>query len=37
MDGVPESVFDKGPAERVGAILNFSTAAAREDVLTGLD
>jgi flagellar motor switch protein FliG len=37
LEDVPESVFDKGPAERVGAILNFSTAAAREDVLTGLD
>lgn len=37
MDSQPESVFDKGPVERVGAILNFSTAATRDDVLVGLD
>ena len=37
LDSLPASVFDTGPAERVGAILNFSTASARDDVLTGLD
>jgi len=31
------SAFDKAPAEMVGAILNFSTAATRDDMLTGLD
>ncbi|MGR3586539.1 MAG: flagellar motor switch protein FliG [Pseudooceanicola nanhaiensis] len=31
------SVFDKGPAEMVGAILNYSTANTRDDMLTGLD
>lgn len=31
------SAFDKGPVERVGAILNFSTAATRDDMLSGLD
>jgi flagellar motor switch protein FliG len=29
--------FSGGPVERVGAILNFSRAATRNDVLTGLD
>lgn len=37
LDSLPTSVFDQGPAERVGAILNYSTAAARDDVLSGLD
>lgn len=37
LDSLPGSVFDQGPAERVGAILNYSTAAARDDMLTGLD
>ena len=37
LDSLPASVFDQGPAERVGAILNFSTAAARDEVLSGLD
>ena len=37
IDAEPASVFDKGPVERVGAILNFSTAATRDDVLNGLD
>tara|TARA_R110000868_G_scaffold221493_6_gene473239 strand:- start:20483 stop:21613 length:1131 start_codon:yes stop_codon:yes gene_type:complete len=37
LDAVADSVFDKDPVERVGAILNFSTAATRDDVLTGLD
>jgi len=31
------SVFDRGPAEMVGAILNYSTANTRDDMLTGLD
>lgn len=30
-------VFDEGPVERVGAILNFSRAATRNAVLAGLD
>ncbi len=34
---VPETAFDSGPVERVGAILNFSPAATRDDVLVGLD
>ncbi|MEL7166786.1 MAG: FliG C-terminal domain-containing protein [Pseudomonadota bacterium] len=33
----PLRAFDEGPVERVGAILNSSRAATREDVLTGLD
>jgi len=33
----PETAFDDGPVERVGAILNYSPAATRDDVLTGLD
>ena len=37
LESLPTSVFDQGPAERVGAILNFSTAAARDDVLNGLE
>ncbi|QPM89959.1 flagellar motor switch protein FliG [Pseudooceanicola algae] len=37
LDSQPESAFDKGPVERVGAILNFSTASTRDDVLEGLD
>lgn len=37
LDNLPTSVFEQGPAERVGAILNFSTAAARDEVLTGLE
>ncbi len=34
---VPEVAFDSGPVERVGEILNYSPAATRDDVLTGLD
>ena len=34
---VPETAFDDGPVERVGAILNFSAATTRDDVLTGLE
>ncbi|MGI3171573.1 flagellar motor switch protein FliG [Pseudooceanicola sp. C21-150M6] len=37
LDSLPSSVFDKGPVERVGAILNSSTAATRDEVLTGLE
>ena len=37
LDALPTSVFDQGPAERIGAILNYSTASARDDVLSGLD
>ncbi|WP_297768221.1 FliG C-terminal domain-containing protein [uncultured Roseovarius sp.] len=34
---IPDSAFAEGAVERVGAILNFSPAATRDDVLTGLD
>ncbi len=34
---VPSGAFDDGPVERVGAILNFSPAATRDDVLQGLE
>lgn len=34
---IPETAFAQGAVERVGAILNFSPAAMRDDVLTGLD
>ena len=37
LDAVVPVAFDTGPVERVGAILNFSPAATRDDVLTGLD
>jgi len=37
LDSIPASAFDDGPVERVGAILNFSPANTREDVLAGLD
>ncbi|WP_407496563.1 flagellar motor switch protein FliG [Pseudooceanicola sp. MF1-13] len=37
LDTVTEGAFDTGPEERVGAILNFSTASTRDDVLTGLE
>lgn len=37
LDAQPERAFADGPVERVGAILNFSPAATRDDVLTGLD
>lgn len=32
----PETAFSDGPAERIGAILNVSPSATRDDVLTGL-
>src|SRR6056297_3815999 len=34
---VPETAFDDGPVERVGAILHFSASATRDNLLTGLD
>ena len=34
---VPETAFNTGPVERIGAILNYSAAATRDDMLTGLD
>lgn len=37
MEDRPETAFAAGPVERVGEILNFSLAATRDDVLTGLD
>ncbi len=37
LDDRPIPAFDEGPGERVGAILNQSAAATRDDVLTGLD
>lgn len=36
LDEVPEVVFDNGPAERVGAILNSSASATRDSLLDGL-
>lgn len=37
LESVPLKAFDDGPIERVGAILNFSPAKTRDDVLEGLD
>jgi flagellar motor switch protein FliG len=37
LDARPPTAFDQGPVERVGAILNFSPSATRDDVLAGLD
>jgi flagellar motor switch protein FliG len=37
VDSQPQRAFDKGPVERVGAILNISPSATRDDVLAGLD
>ncbi|MCP5036860.1 MAG: flagellar motor switch protein FliG [Rhodobacteraceae bacterium] len=37
LDAQPASAFADGPVERVGAILNFSPAATRDEVLQGLD
>jgi flagellar motor switch protein FliG len=37
LDEKPISAFEDGPDKRVGAILNQSTAATREDVLEALD
>ncbi|MHA6266433.1 flagellar motor switch protein FliG [Aliiroseovarius sp. CAU 1755] len=37
LDAQPAKAFEAGPVERVGAILNFSPAATRDEVLDGLD
>ncbi|MBY6092721.1 flagellar motor switch protein FliG [Maritimibacter alkaliphilus] len=37
IDQQPGRVFEKGPVERIGAILNQSTAATRDEVLGGLE
>ncbi|RYH09850.1 flagellar motor switch protein FliG [Tropicimonas sp. IMCC6043] len=37
LDAEPMSAFDVDPVERVGAILNYSRAATRDEVLVGLD
>lgn len=37
IDTQPRLAFDSGPVERVGAILNISPAATRDEVLRGLD
>ncbi len=37
LDAEPLSAFNDGPVARVGAILNNSTSATRDDVLEGLD
>jgi len=37
LDSVPAKEFDSGPVERVGAILNFSPANTRDEVLKGLE
>lgn len=36
-DALPQPILDGGPVEKVGAILNFSPAATRDQVLDGLD
>ena len=37
LDSAPEQAFETTPVERVGAILNYSPAATRDDVLEGLE
>ncbi len=37
LDAQPATAFSEGPVERVGAILNFSPASTREEVLEGLE
>jgi flagellar motor switch protein FliG len=37
LDAAPPRAFDTGPVERIGAILNVSLSATRDDVLNGLD
>ena len=37
LDDVPLRAFSEEPVERVGAILNYSLSATRDDVLSGLD
>lgn len=37
VDSRPDRAFEDGPEERIGAILNLSTAETRDDVLSGLE
>ena len=37
LDDIQAAAFDDGPIERIGAILNFSPASTRDDVLAGLE
>jgi flagellar motor switch protein FliG len=37
LQDLPETAFADGAVDRVGAILNYSTSALRDEVLTGLD
>lgn len=37
LQDVPPVAFEDGPVERVGAILNYSQASTRDDVLSGLE
>lgn len=37
LDAQPPRAFEAGPVERVGAILNISSSATRDDVLQGLE
>ncbi len=37
LNDMPETAFADGPASRIGAILNSTPSALRDDVLTGLD
>ncbi len=37
LDSLPTSIFEEGPVERVGAILNYSPANRRDEVLEGLE
>ncbi|SEQ65325.1 flagellar motor switch protein FliG [Thalassovita taeanensis] len=37
LDARPERAFDADPEERIGAILNYSPSATREELLNGLD
>lgn len=37
LEAEPPRAFDQGPVERVGAILNYSAATTRDDVLKGLE
>lgn len=37
LDSIPDKAFDEPAVDRVGAILNISRSATRDDVLTGLD
>ncbi|HEY9037744.1 MAG TPA: FliG C-terminal domain-containing protein [Roseovarius sp.] len=37
LNDIPETAFADGPASRIGAILNSTPSALRDDVLTGLD